>query len=59
MPNTLASQGTSTPGTLFTRPIRFSMKKSGIMVICAGITSAPSRRRKMRSRPQKRSLAKA
>ena len=59
MPNTPVIHGTSAPVYVFTRPIDLSMRKSGIIVTCAGITSAPSSVRKRRSRPGKRSFAKA
>ena len=59
MPKTLARPGTITPAYVFTRWSSRSIRKSGSMATWAGITSAASSRRKMRSRPAKRSFAKA
>ena len=59
MPNTLAIDGISTPAKLSTTPSILQIRNSGIIATCAGMTSAVSNRRKMRSRPANRSLAKA
>ena len=59
MPKMLAIPGTITPPYEFTRPICFSMRKSGTIATCPGTTNAPSSSLNKRSRPKKRSLANA
>ncbi len=59
MPNTPAAAGTITPPKLFTNPMVLSIRKSGIIATWPGITRAISNSWKTRSRPAKRSLAKA
>ena len=59
IPNTLDRYGTITPSGVFTSPRARSSMKSGSMPTWAGTTIAVSSSANSRSRPGKRSLAKA
>jgi hypothetical protein len=59
IPRTLASDGRMAPHQLLTRWSVFISRKSGNIPTCAGMMSAAKSTPKSRSRPPKRSLAKA